>query len=73
LVPGLGFGLVAYPNPFNPSVKIQYSMPQRGELTIKIYNLRGVLVRTLIDEVVVAGEDFVMWDGTDRRGQAVVA
>jgi hypothetical protein len=73
-VPEVGvFTVRSYPNPFNPSVKIQYSLPRRGELTIKIYNLRGKLVRTLIDEVVVAGENFVMWDGTDGRGQAVAS
>ena len=67
------FAVKSYPNPFNPSTKIAYHMPRRGELSIKIYNIRGELVRTLIDAVVTAGEGFVMWDGTDRRGQAVAS
>ena len=73
-VPEAGvFAVKSYPNPFNPSTKIAYHMPRRGELAVKIYNMRGELVRTLIDEVVTAGDGFVMWDGTDGRGQAVAS
>jgi len=59
------------PNPFNPVTRIEYAMPLGGRLTITIYNLRGELVKTLIDEVVEAGRDFVTWDGTDKTGAAV--
>ena len=59
-----------YPNPFNPSIRIVYAMPARGEIAIRIYNLRGQLVRTLIDEPVGKGESFVIWDGTDEAGRA---
>ena len=57
-----------FPNPFNPSTKIAYQMPQRGWLTIKVFNVRGELVRTLKDGVVPAGPGAVVWDGTDNRG-----
>jgi hypothetical protein len=67
------FSVKSYPNPFNPTLKIAYHMPRRGELTIKIYNVRGELVRTVIDEVVEAGDAFVLWDGTDSHGQAVAS
>jgi hypothetical protein len=67
------FTVKSYPNPFNPSTKIFYHMPQPGELTIKIYNIRGELVRTLIDEVVAVGDGSILWDGTDSRGQAVAS
>jgi hypothetical protein len=70
--PGV-FAVKSYPNPFNPSTKIAYSMPQRGKLSIKIYNLRGELVCTLIDEAVAAGDDFVVWDGSDGNDQAVAS
>jgi hypothetical protein len=67
------FSIMSYPNPFNPITKITYHMPRRGELAIKIYNLRGELVRTLIDEVVTAGDGSLLWDGTDGHGQAVAS
>jgi len=60
-----------YPNPFNPSTRIEYSMPQRGELTISIYNVRGELVKQLIDEVVEAGSGFVIWDGANDNSAEV--
>jgi hypothetical protein len=63
--PGV-FAVKSYPNPFNPSTKIEYYMPRRGELTVKIYNIRGELVKTLVDEVCPAGVDFVVWDGTNN-------
>jgi len=54
-----------YPNPFNPSTRIEYSLPQRGRLTISIYNVRGELVKQLLDAMIEAGPGFVTWDGTD--------
>ncbi|MFH1845036.1 MAG: hypothetical protein ABIF77_17745, partial [bacterium] len=53
-VPGIeAFTVEAnFPNPFNPITKIEYSMPRGGKLTIAIYNVRGELVKTLIDEEV---------------------
>jgi len=71
-VPGAEkFAVSNYPNPFNPSTKIIYTMPQRGHLTLKIYNVRGELVRTLIDEVRDKGSDHIMWDGTNSQGSQV--
>ncbi len=63
------FAVRGYPNPFNPSTRIECTMPQRGELSLKIYNVRGELVRTLLDEVVEAGRRQVVWDGADAAGR----
>jgi hypothetical protein len=60
-----------YPNPFNPTTKIQYTMPKAGHLTLKIYNVKGELVKTLIDESVEAGTNHIMWDGTNQTGAKV--
>ena len=60
-----------YPNPFNPTTKIEFNMPKAGHLTLKIYNVRGELVKTLIDEARAAGADHVMWDGTNSQGSNV--
>jgi hypothetical protein len=60
----------AYPNPFNPSTKIEFNMPQKGHLSLKIYDVRGQLVRTLINEV-RESSGHVMWDGTNDQGKRV--
>ncbi len=60
-----------YPNPFNPSTTIKYSMPVRGQVSIKVYNLRGSLVTTLVDGIQDAGEHNVIWSGKDNRGASV--
>jgi outer membrane protein assembly factor BamB len=61
------------PNPFNPSTTVSYSVPE-GEPTpvsLKIYDLRGRLVRTLVDETREAGEYSVIWEGKDASGRMV--
>ncbi|HUU28590.1 MAG TPA: two-component regulator propeller domain-containing protein [archaeon] len=59
------------PNPFNPSTTISYSIPE-GILTpvsLKVYDLRGKLARTLIQGARPAGVYSVYWDGTDEAGR----
>jgi len=60
-----------YPNPFNPKTTIRYNLPRPDHLAIRIFNLQGHLVRTLIDEPVQAGPGTVEWLGDDDRGRAV--
>ncbi len=62
-----------YPNPFNPSTTIHYSIPGRANerVSLKIYDLRGRLIRTVVDEEKKPGIYFVHWDGRDERGQEV--
>ncbi len=66
------FAVSAYPNPFNPATRLDYTVGHPGHLTLKIYNLRGQLVRTLIDGQ-VESDGFVMWDGKDENGTAVAS
>lgn len=68
-----GLTVKHYPNPFNPQMRIDFGMPREGALTIAVYNLRGELVRILLDEVVTAGPGHVVWDGTDSGGQVAAA
>jgi len=60
-----------YPNPFNPSTTIAYSLQQAGEVEIKIFDLQGRKVRSLVRANQPAGEYSVVWDGRDAAGQAV--
>ncbi len=65
-VPG-SFATRHYPNPFNPSVRIECSIARAGRLTVNVYDMRGRLVRTVLDEHVEQGVA-VSWDGRDAAG-----
>lgn len=58
-----------YPNPFNPSTTIKYSLSEPSYVQIKIYNLLGKLVNTLVDEQKTAGEYSFTWDGRNTQGK----
>ncbi|MGE5177665.1 MAG: FlgD immunoglobulin-like domain containing protein [Bacteroidota bacterium] len=58
-----------FPNPFNPSTVIHYSIAQTGPVTIRIFNAGGALVRTLVNGPHAPGEYTVRWDGNNDQGQ----
>jgi flagellar hook assembly protein FlgD len=61
-----------YPNPFNPNTMIQYTVPINRKISVKIYNVNGQLVNTLINnELVSAGAHEVMWHGNNHNGVKV--
>ncbi|MFH0931376.1 MAG: FlgD immunoglobulin-like domain containing protein, partial [Candidatus Zixiibacteriota bacterium] len=69
-----------YPNPFNPSTTIpfqvygsQFIVHSPIHTTLKIYNIRGQLVRTLVDEEKLQGDYNVIWDGKDNSGKDVTS
>ncbi|MFA7361957.1 MAG: T9SS type A sorting domain-containing protein [Candidatus Kapaibacterium sp.] len=53
-----------YPNPFNPMTKINFAMPKQGLVTLRIYDVLGREVRTLVNEVKTAGYHTVDFDGS---------
>lgn len=53
-----------YPNPFNPSTKITFNMPEQGNVKLKIYNVLGNEVATLLDNEIVAGNHNVIFNAT---------
>jgi hypothetical protein len=67
------FSVRCYPNPFNPQTTVEYYLPRSGPLTVKVYNLRGELIRTLLDEMATDGLGTAVWDGTDDDGMVVAA
>ena len=59
----------ARPNPFNPQTTIEYSVAVSGRVTMRVYDLAGRQVRTLVDRNVAPGEHHAIWDGTTDTGQ----
>jgi hypothetical protein len=63
--------LACFPNPFNPSTAIQYSIPERGRVDLAVYDVTGRKIIRLTDDVRQAGVQRVIWDGRDARGRRV--
>jgi hypothetical protein len=59
-----------YPNPFNPVTNIEFSLPQPGKVTLKIFNVLGEEVTTLVSENLPAGAHRYQWDTTLSAGIA---
>jgi hypothetical protein len=59
------------PNPFNPLTTIRFSLPADGQTTLRVFDARGALVRTLVNEHLVAGPHAHVWNGRDRHGAGV--
>ncbi len=57
-----------FPNPFNPSTEINFTLESNQPVTLKIYDIKGELIRTLINETMSAGSHSVKWDGTNDKG-----
>jgi len=60
-----------YPNPFNSSTIISYKLPQYSFVEIKIFDINGRLVNSIIDEFQEAGNKLVNWNGVDSDGTNV--
>lgn len=64
-----------YPNPFNPSTTIRFDVPDTQSsgvhVQLRVYNLLGELVRTLVDETKLAGQHLALWDGRNEQSEVV--
>ena len=60
-----------YPNPFNPSTTIEYSLAESGFTELAVYNIAGQKIKSLVSSEMTAGRHSVMWDGYDDHGNAV--
>lgn len=61
------------PNPLNPKADVSFTLTQPGRVTIRIYDLHGRLVRTLLDENRAAGDQSVAWNGMDATQRRVAS
>jgi len=60
-----------YPNPFNPTTTIEFQLPKTTNITVKIYDVLGREVRTLMDQPYSAGTHRINWNGLDNTGRKV--
>lgn len=62
-----------YPNPFNPNTTISFEIERETQVSLEIYNVLGQKVKTLVNEVMEAGNYPIEWNGTDDNGQPVTS
>ncbi len=62
-----------YPNPCNPRTSIVFELPAAAAVSLRIYDVRGNLVRDLTNEIRPAGRQEMVWDGADRHGRIVAS
>ena len=65
--------LMTYPNPFNSTVSIRYTIPTSGSVTFDVYSVTGQLVARVVRENLSVGVHTVTWDGTDAAGRAAAS
>ena len=62
-----------YPNPFNPSTTIAIQIPTNQMVSIKIYDIMGQVVKTIIDNYIAAGAYKFIWDGRNNAGRTTAS
>ncbi len=60
-----------YPNPFNPTTTIKYNVVKTGDVKLNVYNVKGQLVKTLVNTPQTVGLNQVVWNGDDNAGNKV--
>ncbi|MCF7793339.1 MAG: choice-of-anchor D domain-containing protein [Candidatus Cloacimonetes bacterium] len=60
-----------FPNPFNPTTNIQFSLAESGKVSLVVYNLKGEKVKSLVDEILEPKIYTVLWNGEDEGGKQV--
>jgi hypothetical protein len=72
-LPSSIYQIETYPNPFNPITTIRYDLPVDGRVTLLVYDVRGALVRTLVDADLPRGNHQATWDGRDASGRGMAS
>lgn len=70
-MPGISALYPNFPNPFNPSTTIRYSLSEADHVSLDIYNMKGQKVKSLVNSSQAPGNHSVVWDGTDANSNPV--
>ena len=62
-----------YPNPFNPSTTIEYEIPNSSDVNVSIFDIRGQIVKELLNERQTEGVHKVTWNGTNQNQEQVAS
>ena len=62
-----------YPNPFNPETSISFNLENSCYVSLQVFDIRGRLVSSLVNEILIAGKHEVTWKGIDRNGKRVAS
>ncbi|MDZ7725786.1 MAG: T9SS type A sorting domain-containing protein [candidate division KSB1 bacterium] len=62
-----------YPNPFNPVTTISFNLPSQENIDLRVYDIQGRLVNTLVSGSLSAGEHRIVWDATSQTGEPVAS
>jgi hypothetical protein len=69
-----GFGLVSnFPNPFNPTTTIEFTLPEQSLVKVEIYDVLGSKIATLVDQELSAGQKRLVWNGKNDNGAQMVS
>lgn len=60
-----------YPNPFRSFTTFEYDVPKKEHIIIRIFNIKGQKIKTLVDQEVDAGYQMILWDGTNDKNEEV--
>lgn len=71
--PATSLQLRTFPNPFNPQTTIEYGLPSASHVRLRVYDARGALMRTLVNESQAHGSHRATWDGSGDAGNAVAS
>ena len=63
--------LTNYPNPFNPTTTIEFSIQNNSQIELSVFNIKGQKVKTLINNDVIKGSHSISWNGDDKLGKSV--
>jgi hypothetical protein len=69
VIPG-ELSLKSYPNPFNPEARFELNLPKTSMVSVKVFDLRGRLVRNLYGGEIAAGTTVLKWNGRDDQGRS---
>jgi len=63
--------LMNYPNPFNPTTSIRFSIPKKSWVELAIYNIKGQKIKTLLNQRLKNGDHSMIWGGDNESGDPV--